>query len=302
MDIRRSGESHNDNDGSGNQQKQGAQQNAQSMSMNQNNQSGGSNPILWVIVLLVLVAGGVYFFGGDFEGIDNTGGDGPVAQVGGEAIERAPMMEQLTALRESTSSQAQEFQQLSETRQQELVLSGIINQALLRQAAENAGVSVSDQEVDNQLQSQIEQIGGQEEFQNRLEQNDLTEQEVRENLREQLLISGYVTQSAGTTTDQQVQQLYDQYQSQLSQAAGTSSQNIPSLEQLRPQLEAQIQQQAQQQLLQQARNNIAVEVLLDGVSYPPSTPQTQGANQPTTGQSGAATGQPTTNNGTSTGN
>lgn len=271
MDIRRSGKSPEQS-----KEDTGEDTTQQTSSGSSNNNGGGiAGPMLAILVLIVLVIAGIYLFGNT--GDSGSSATGPVATVGGQEIDSQQFNEQLSALRESTSSRAQEFQSLSETRQQELILSGLINQELLRQAAVNAGVSVSDSEVDSRLQSQIEQIGGESEFESRLSQNDLTREEVRENLRQQMLINAYVEQTA-TTTDQQVQQLYNQYRSQLSQGA-TSSQNIPSLEQLRPRLEASIQQQNRQQLLRQARDSIEVEVLLEGVSYPPSS-QTQQQPQP----------------------
>lgn len=299
MDIRRSGESpqaENDGESGGDEKKQtNSTQNTKANSSS----SGIMGPMLTILVLVVLAVAGVYFFGNTGSNGGDSTVDGPVARVGGQAVDGEQFSEQLTSLREATTTQAQQFQSLSETRQQELVLSNVINQELLRQAAVNAGASVSDSEVDGRLQSQIEQIGGESEFETRLSENDLTRQEVRENLRQQMLIQAYVEQTA-TTTDQQVQQLYNQYRSQLSQTA-TSSQNIPSLEQLRPQLEASIQQRNQQQLLQQARENISVEVLLDGVSYPPASqtqtqqaPSAQQQPQPQPQPSGQTNQQPTT--------
>lgn len=274
MDISRSGQSPDQGDDK--EQKKAAQQQASNGASSSS--SGIMGPLFVILALIVIAAAGIYFFSDGSVSDPGSAASGPVARVGGEQIEADGFNEQISSLREATTSQAQQFQQLGETRQQELVLSGLINQELLRQAATNAGVSVSDSEVDSRLQSQIEQIGGESEFENRLQQNDLTREEVRENLRQQMLVSAYVEQTA-TSTDEQIQQLYDQYRAQLSQAA-TSSQDVPSLEQLRPRLEASIQQRNQQQLLQQARNNIDVEVLLDGVSYPPSTPQTQQQQQP----------------------
>jgi hypothetical protein len=296
MDIRRSGEQSNSNGEENSSNKNTNQQPNQNA--NQSKSSGGIiGPLLTIIVLVILAAGGIYLYGDSGDTGSEPAVDGPVARVGGQELEGDQFQEQLSSLREATTTQAQQFQSLSETRQQELVLSNIINQELLRQAAVNAGASVSESQVDSRLQSQIEQIGGESEFENRLSENDITREEVRENLRQQILINTYVQQAA-TTTDQQVQQLYDQYRSQLSQTA-TSSQNIPSLEQLRPQLEASIQQRNQQQLLQQARENISVEVLLDGVSYPPtSQTQTQQApsaqQQPQPQPSGQTGQQPTT--------
>jgi len=251
-------------------------------------QSGMLGPIL-VIVGLIAVALVLVFAFNDGGTAPATSESGPAAVVGDTEIERSELQEQLSTLRSGTSTQAQQFQRLDETRQQSLVLSNIINQELLLQAAANAGITVSDQEVDNRLQAQIQQIGSST-FESRLQQSGLTREEVRNNLRDQMIVSNYVSQSGqvGEATDQEVQQLYDQYSSRLSQA-GTST-NVPSLEELRPQLEASIQQrkqrQAQQQLLQQARQSIDVDVMLEGVSYPPETQsrqqgqRSQGQRQP----------------------
>lgn len=282
MDIREPDTSSDSNDG-------GQQPGTQQSGAQTNRSSGGGSvfgSVLLIIGLIVLVAAGVYFFGDFSKGVG--GGSGPVAKVAGEPIERETFQQQLNNLRQSTSSQAQQFQSLSNKRQQELVLAGIINRELLRQAAQQSGASVSKSEVDQELQNRIDQIGGEQAFKQQLQSNDVTRKEIRENLREQLLVNKYVSQAVGTSTDQQVQQLYNQYTQRLRQQSGTSTPQIPSLEQLRPQLEASIQQQAQQQLLQQARQNLNVEVLIDGVSYPPTSQQgqQQGAQQTGGGQTG----------------
>jgi len=275
MDITRSEKPQNNNQESG----RNRNQEMPNKSGNNANQSGMFGPILVIFGLVVVAIVLVFAFNNN--GGISGGSTGPVATVGNSEIERTEFNQQINTLRSATTTQAQQFQQLSETRQQSLVLSNLVDQELLIQAATNAGVSVSDSDLDNQIETQIEQIGGEEEFESRLEENDLSREEVRSNLRNQLLVSQYVQQESGTTTDQQIQQLYDQYTAQLQQAGGTSTnQQIPSLEQLRPQLEASIQQQNRLQLLQQARENIEVEVMLEGVSYPPETQTSQqGAEQ-----------------------
>lgn len=235
--------------------------------------SGGMfGTILVVLGLAALVALGLYLADG-YGGA--TSFDGPVAVVNGEEISGDQLSSQLEAFRNSTSTQAQQFNELSETRQQEILLEGIINTELQLQAAEAAGVSVSDDEVENQLQSRIDQIG-QDVFQQRLEDNDVTRQEVKEDLRNQMIIDAHIQQQAGgeiTASDQEVQELYQQYTAQAQQANGTSS--VPSLADLRPQIESAVIQQKRQQIasqiLQDARSNAEIEVLLDGVSYPAST-------------------------------
>lgn len=289
MDIRRTGES------SDQPNKDTGENNAgQEHGGNNGNGGGGSSivgPLLTILILVILAVGGIYYFGdmgGSSTGTPSSTSSGPVATVGGQDINGDQFNQQLTQLREATTSQAQRFQSLSETRQQELILSSLINQELIRQAAGNAGVSVSDSDVDSRLQSQIQQIGGESEFEQRLSDNDLTRQEVRDNLRQQMQITQYISQNVTAPSDSEIQQAYDQLPEQRLQligqalnrnSSGTSTQGTPSLSEVRPvlerQLTAQKQQQARQQLLQQARNSIDVEVLLDGVSYPPTTPQGQ---------------------------
>lgn len=313
MDIRRTGESSDqpNKDAGGNNTEQGQG------GSNTKGGGGGSSivgPLLTILILVILAVGGIYYFGdmgGSSTGTPSSTSSGPVATVGGQDISGDQFNQQLTQLREATTSQAQQFQSLSETRQQELILSSLINQELIRQAADNAGVSVSSSDVDSRLQSQVQQIGGESEFEQRLSDNDLTREEVRENLRQQMQISQYVSQNVNAPSDSEIQQAYDQLPEQrlrlLGQAvnrnsSGTSTQGTPSLSDVRPvlerQLTAQKQQQARQQLLQQARNSIDVEVLLDGVSYPPTTPQSQGQPQAQPGANAGSQQVPSGNSGT----
>lgn len=256
--------------------------------------SGVLGTVFVIIILVALVAVGFYL------ARDNGGQqvqDGPVAIVNGQEIPGERLQDQLDSFRNSTSTQAQQFNDLSDRRQQEILLEGIINTELQLQAARGAGVTVSDEEVDTQLESSISQVG-QEEFERRLTENNITREEVREDLRNQMLINAYIEQEAGgeiTATDEEVQQLYDQYTSQVQQSAGSSADEpqpeLPSLEQLRPQIEGAVIQQKQQEialrLLNQARENADIEVLIEGVEYPATS-----AQQPT--PTGAGTQQPAT--------
>ena len=99
---------------------------------------------------------------------------------------------------------------------------------------------------------------------------------MREDLRDQMIINAYIQQGVDggiTATDEEVQALYQQYSSQIGQAAPEGQNGeVPSLEELRPQIEAAVIQQKQQQialqLLEQARANADIEILIEGVNYP----------------------------------
>ena len=242
-----------------------------------------------IAILVLIIAAGVifYFVQGDESGdAAEASYDGAVATVNGEEVAGAALAQQINSLRNGTSTQSQQFKQLSENRQEAVILEGLINTKLQVQAAEDAGASVSDEEVETQLQNQIGQIG-EDTFQTRLEETGLTRQEVRDDLRNQLTINTYIQQQAGgeiSATDEEIQTLYDQYTAQIGQQAASSSANLPALSDVRPQLEQVVLQQKRQQiaseLLAQARQSADVEVLLDGVSYPAST-STPAVNQGT---------------------
>jgi parvulin-like peptidyl-prolyl isomerase len=67
------------------------------------------------------------------------------------------------------------------------VLDKMIEMVLLEQAAIQAGVTVTDEELDAIIQSDINAVGGPEVFETRLASNDLTADEYREQVRLELL-------------------------------------------------------------------------------------------------------------------
>jgi|AntRauTorcE11897_2_1112592.scaffolds.fasta_scaffold03595_5 parvulin-like peptidyl-prolyl isomerase len=252
------------------------------------NQSGGGSGIMGTVLivlgLIALIALGFYL--ADKSDKTETFSDS-VAVVNGEEISGEELSRQLESFRSSTSTQAQQFNNLSATRQQEILLEGIINARLQLQVAQAAGVTVSDEAVETQLADRVAQIG-EAEFENRLEANDVTRADVKEDLRNQLIINNYIEQQAGgeiTATEQEVQALYQQYSTQLQQASGTTTAAVPELAQLRPQIEATVVQQKRQQIaseaLAEARASAEIEILLEGVNYPASTSTAPVTSQPT---------------------
>ena len=93
--------------------------------------------------------------------------------------------------------------QLAQIRQN--VLNGLVEQALIEQAAVAAGISVTDEELEATVQESIAIGQGQESFDQWLAENDLTLDEFREIQRSQLLASKmieHVTALVPTTAEQ----------------------------------------------------------------------------------------------------
>jgi hypothetical protein len=252
---------------------------------NTSNKSTGSGLILGVVAAIVVIAAAVLLLTGSGDSQESD----QAAMVGSSSVSYATMNErvnlvenqlqtQLDALesQSGTSANPRVSNQISqiqsvledETRLKQSVLTSIIDQRLLVQAAQEDGVSVDDSAVDSRLNERIQQIGGEEEFSSRLEETGQTREDIRADIRNQLIIQEYI----GTTTDAEVQSAYQNLTAQVPDGATTS---VPSLSQIRPQIERQITRRKRQQLLAQARNNTPVEVYVDGVTYPPQPQQQQ---------------------------
>lgn len=93
--------------------------------------------------------------------------------------------------------------QLAQIRQN--VLNGLIEQALIEQAAAGMGISVSDEELETTVQASIQLGQGQESFDLWLAENSMTMEEFRETQRSQLLASKMIENviaSVPTTAEQ----------------------------------------------------------------------------------------------------
>lgn len=81
------------------------------------------------------------------------------------------------------------------------VLDAMIETALLEQAAAEAGISVSDEQLDALIQADIEAVGGREVFDQRLAANGLSEEEYRERVRANLIAQRVQMQLPGEVAD-----------------------------------------------------------------------------------------------------
>lgn len=124
------------------------------------------------------------------------------AMVNGQPIyladyERQVAQYQMAKIASGTDPNSPEWQQqLLQMREQ--VLNWMIEQVLIEQAAAGMGIVISDEEVDAALAQIIEEVGGEEAFQARLEQDGMTRQEAWEELRAQLITSAAIEQIVAT--------------------------------------------------------------------------------------------------------
>ncbi len=120
------------------------------------------------------------------------------AQVNGQPIYLVDYERQVAQYQEAMASSGIDLvseegqQRLLQAREQ--ILNWMVEQVLVEQAAASMGIVVTDEQIEAELTSLLEDVGGEEAFQARLEQNDMTLQDVRTELRAQLIGAAVVEQ------------------------------------------------------------------------------------------------------------
>lgn len=175
--------------------------------------------ILFVAVLLVALVAG----------LTACGSNEVAARVNGEEISRAELDEQVELLR-AQSPQMFEGEE-GESRILDFrrrLLESMIDNLLVKQAAEERGVAVGDDEIDAQIDDLRAGFPSEEEFESALADANLTLSDLRDQIREQLTTQRLMEELAGDdgVTDAEVEEYYEDNKSQFAEQAATRSSHI----------------------------------------------------------------------------
>lgn len=236
--------------------------------------NGGNGGLLYgiIAIIILLILGSAYFYlsegmPGDQEQSENAEEEiddtvtsdvpNPVAVVNDEEISSDEYNAALAQIRTAGGGQ------LDEAELQQRALDTLINNTLLSQEITESGITADSTEVDAQIETLIEQTGGQSAFNEQLAAVNLTLDEVRAQIAEQLAAEAYISENvdleSATVTEEDVNAFYEQLAAQ--------NENIGELAEVRDQIEAQLTAQAQQTLVQQyletLRAAATVEIFLE---------------------------------------
>ena len=229
--------------------------------------------ILWVIIVVMVIIGAaaIFWFYVADEGNraallmnDAAGNDAVVATVNGTDILQSDLAQSMPQAEQAVAQQGVDLESPeAEGFVQEQALSVVINTLLLIQAAEASGVTASEDEVATQISAIETQLGGAEAFAAQVASLGLTDEQVRNDIREQLLIDAYLQQtdefSQVAVTEEEVASFYETLQQQNGDA-------LPSFETIAPQIEQQLlfqkQQQAVLEIINRLRDEADIEILI----------------------------------------
>ncbi len=187
--------------------------------------------------------------------------DDAMAVINGEEILKEEFTKEFERTKVMVSAQygidleAEENEALIPQLQQQ-AMQNLVSQTVLLQEAENQDLNPSEEEVEANLDQLKEQLGGEEGYQEALEEDNLTEEELKEMLSQEAMISQVIENNVNLesveVTEEEIENYYEQYTAQMEE----QQQEVPPLEEIEGDLKAQIQQQKTQEIEQAYIQNL----------------------------------------------
>ncbi|WP_424237805.1 SurA N-terminal domain-containing protein [Bhargavaea ginsengi] len=128
-------------------------------------------------------------------------------------------------------------------------IDSLVGQTLLLQEADQKGYQASESDINKKLDEVKGQFKTEKEFDAALEQSGMDMKTLETQIAEDIQLQQYVEKElpAGEVTDEEIQTAYDQFAEQ----GKSADQEVPKLEEMKPQIEQSLQQQKQQEQLAQ---------------------------------------------------
>jgi foldase protein PrsA len=147
------------------------------------------------------------------------------------------------------------------------VIETLVTQVLLKQEAEKSDIVVSEESIDLQVESAKGQFESDEAFQQALSTENLTEESLRNQIWESIIINSYLQQelnlSTVTATESEIAQVYEQAIASSEAEAEAEVEVAAPLSDVYAQLEAMVIQQKQQELISQFTENLRVDAEIE---------------------------------------
>lgn len=185
-----------------------------------------------ILAVLIIAALGV----GIWYALSMSGGQNPlsgkkvVAKVNGEKITNADFQAQLKQAKQMTSQQGLD---IDEEKLKTRVLDQMTGNILIKQKAKEAGISVEKNEVKAEINKVKETLGGEDAFKKQLENANLTQEDLEELTKEQLLREKYVkTQVSEDELEVSEEEVKNYFDQMMLQQGGENATNTPSLEEM----------------------------------------------------------------------
>jgi SurA N-terminal domain len=140
-------------------------------------------------------------------------------------------------------------------------INGLVGQTLLLQEADEKSYKASEVDINKQLDEIKKQFKTEKELEAALNESGMDIKALETRIADNIKLTQYVEKEvpAGKITDEEIQQMYDQYAEQ----GKNTGQEVPKLEDIKPQIEQSLQQQKQQEKLAQQVEELKKNATID---------------------------------------
>ncbi|AKG73089.1 SurA N-terminal domain-containing protein [Salinicoccus halodurans] len=182
----------------------------------------------------------------DMEGVPDV-----VAEVNGEEVTKDEFKQSYEGqFQQAAMQQQMSGQKVDQDELKKQVANGMVSQELLTQETENRGIEAPEDEVNKTLDDIVKknQMKSQDEFFAAMEEQGMKKDEVMSQLETQVKMDKLIAEETGEIepSDDELQKIYDQQKEQMSQMQGEEGGGeMPSFEEVKPQLKEQVIMQKQ---------------------------------------------------------
>jgi peptidyl-prolyl cis-trans isomerase SurA len=208
----------------------------------------------------VIIAAAIIFGAGRGPSAGNV-----AAVVNGSEIDRATYETRLQQTREMYEAQMIDLSEEGlEDYISESVIQDLINELLLLKAAEDAGIVVSEADIEAEYSKIVSQFESQEAFETELTAHNMTEESLKKDIHDFLLTRAYITEYAApedlAVTDEEIQAAYDKFNEQI--GGGAEEMSDVFKEQIKADLEQQKMQAVVMDLIEELRDSADIEIYI----------------------------------------
>lgn len=233
---------------------------------NANSHGNKSLSAILVVVAILLIAGGAYWYLTNRQGEEaaETEGESEVAAVvNGHEIDRTTLERSIEQVSGSYAAQGIDTTSTEASAAiREQALTALINRQLMIGAATSAGLSASEEEIQAEYQVALDNVGGLDNLTTALSEIGMTEADLRADIANDVIINKYLDEKLGlntlTISDADVQTAYDA-------AVESNTEEVPPLgdvaELIRNQLLVEKQQELINTELERLRGEASIEIL-----------------------------------------
>jgi hypothetical protein len=193
-----------------------------------------------IVVLGALGAGGYYYYTTQYLA------GGPVAVVNGLKIARKEFNESVAMITQTASLQGANITDPAIQKEiNDQALDILVSNTLLLDGARAAGITTNDEAVQAEYDKLVTELGGQEALTARMAEVKLTEEKLRSNIEERIIVDQYLKAETDmeevTVSEEDLKTTYESYK-----AGGVE---VPPFADIRAQLESQMVGQKQQEII-----------------------------------------------------